>query len=485
MASLVSRSNGLREIQFTDTDGIRKAVRLGKMSLKDAQLVLTQVELMRAAKALNSALKPQTIEWMKTIDQTLHQRLARVGLIEARKTAVLGEYLTGYIQRRVDAKPGTVLKWRATEVQLKSFFGAGRDLRTITQGDADAFRLSLMASKTKRGVMQPNTVSKHLRVARLFFNAAIRDEVISKNPFNGVDSSDRRNSAREYFVSRKEADACIEAAPDLQWRLIIALARYAGLRTPSELVRLRWQDILWDSDRIVVHSPKTEGYEGKDTRIIPLYPELKQLLREGWETEADASEFVITRYRCDSQNLRTTLLKIIERAGLKPWPKLFQNLRASRQTELEESFPTHVVCRWMGNSPKVAQKHYLQVTDDHFTKAQQKAQQQTAATLGITAQPAALPTKKPLEIPDFQGSDEDSINPARTRTWKNRTKICCVTITLPGYWGPGTPEDRLLFADQSFRSRMLISPSFWRISFSEVTPKLRLARSSSGVRETS
>ncbi len=34
MASLVSRSNGLREIQFTDTDGIRKAVRLGKMSLK-------------------------------------------------------------------------------------------------------------------------------------------------------------------------------------------------------------------------------------------------------------------------------------------------------------------------------------------------------------------------------------------------------------------------------------------------------------------
>jgi len=56
-------------------------------------------------------------------------------------------------------------------------------------------------------------------------------------------------------------------------------------------------------------------------------------------------------------------------AGFVTWPKLFQNLRASRQTELEESFPTHVVCSWMGNSPKVAREHYLQTTEDHFKKA--------------------------------------------------------------------------------------------------------------------
>jgi integrase len=116
-------------------------------------------------------------------------------------------------------------------------------------------------------------------------------------------------------VTRKETEACLEAAPDLQWRLIIALARFGGLRTPSELVRLRWTDVLWDKERIVVHSPKTEGYEGKETRVVPLFPELKTLLNEAWEAEAENSEFVITRYRNDSQNLRTTLLKIIERAG--------------------------------------------------------------------------------------------------------------------------------------------------------------------------
>jgi hypothetical protein len=61
--------------------------------------------------------------------------------------------------------------------------------------------------------------------------------------------------------------------------------------------------------------------------------------------------------------------RIIKRAGLKPWPKVFQNLRSTRETELQVTHPTHVVCAWIGNSPQVAHKHYLQVTDDDFAKA--------------------------------------------------------------------------------------------------------------------
>jgi len=49
--------------------------------------------------------------------------------------------------------------------------------------------------------------------------------------------------------------------------------------------------------------------------------------------------------------------------------ELFQNLRSSRETELTQKFPLHVVCAWMGNSQAVAAKHYLQVTDDHFKAA--------------------------------------------------------------------------------------------------------------------
>ena len=47
----------------------------------------------------------------------------------------------------------------------------------------------------------------------------------------------------------------------------------------------------------------------------------------------------------------------------------FPELRSTRETELAEQFPIHVVCAWLGNSQAVAKKHYLQVTDEHFKQA--------------------------------------------------------------------------------------------------------------------
>ena len=67
--------------------------------------------------------------------------------------------------------------------------------------------------------------------------------------------------------------------------------------------------------------------------------------------------------------MRTALNKLVRRAGLKPWPRLFHNLRSSRETELLELFPVHVVALWMGHDAKVCLKHYAQTTADHFDRA--------------------------------------------------------------------------------------------------------------------
>ena len=125
----------------------------------------------------------------------------------------------------------------------------------------------------------------------------------------------------------------------------------------------------WQRGRITVTSPKTEHHAGGESRVIPIFPELRPYLEEAWEQAEPGTEWVLTRYRNTNVNLRTQLLRIIRRAGLTPWPKLFQNLRSTRQTELEESYPSHVVCAWLGNSESVARKHYLQVTDDHYQRA--------------------------------------------------------------------------------------------------------------------
>src|SRR4030095_1679802 len=102
------------------------------------------------------------------------------------------------------------------------------------------------------------------------------------------------------------------------------------------------------------------------------------------------TEYVITRYRPNNEtniNLGPQLKRIIQRAGMKPWPKVWHNLRATRETELAESWPEHILCAWIANSRLVARKHYLQVTDEHFAQAAtssaeaaQNQAQQTAET---------------------------------------------------------------------------------------------------------
>jgi integrase len=204
-----------------------------------------------------------------------------------------------------------------------------------------------------------------------------------RNPFAELKAGMQANTSRFYFVTRDEANKVLDACPNNEWQLLFALCRYGGLRCPSEPLALRWGDIDWERERITVHSPKTADHDGKDARIIPLFPELRTYLDAAYDAAPEGEEFVITMRRDAKTNLRTRFEKIIRRAGLAPWPKLFQNLRSTRETELAETFPVHVVCAWMGNSQPVAAKHYLQVTDEHFQRgaksgaheAQNQAQQ--------------------------------------------------------------------------------------------------------------
>jgi hypothetical protein len=68
-------------------------------------------------------------------------------------------------------------------------------------------------------------------------------------------------------------------------------------------------------------------------------------------------------------NLRSEMTRLLRRAGVSGWPRLFHSMRASRQTELQREFPLHVVCSWLGNSPRIAQQSYLLVTEDDFARA--------------------------------------------------------------------------------------------------------------------
>jgi hypothetical protein len=68
-------------------------------------------------------------------------------------------------------------------------------------------------------------------------------------------------------------------------------------------------------------------------------------------------------------NLRSEMKRLLRRAGVSGWPRLFHSMRASRQTELQREFPLHLVCSWLCNSPWIAQQSYLLMIEDDSVRA--------------------------------------------------------------------------------------------------------------------
>jgi hypothetical protein len=216
---------------------------------------------------------------------------------------------------------------------------------------------------------------------------------IARNPFahiKGLAVVGTRE--RRVLIPAGDVRKVLDAIPCPQFRLIVALARWGGVRTPSETMALRWSDIDLPNGRMVIRASKTEHHAGGGVRVVPIFPELRPYLEELWDTLPEgAPDRVITRYD-DNPNLRTQLARWCLAAGVKPWPKPFQNMRATRATELADQFPSHVCNAWLGHTEKVADQFYRSVTDDHFRKATQN------------------PTHGPTQNPTWQGAANNRTN---------------------------------------------------------------------------
>ena len=416
MASICSDPNGFKRILFVGLDGKRKTLRIGKKKSRDADAFKQKLESLLSAKQMQSSPDRETSVWVSQLSDDLHAKLALHGLVDSR-TATASESLVRFVDafianRESDTKPSTRTVYKRTRKHLVDFFGVKKTLTEVTTSNAIDFRRYLIG----RG-MADNTVRRTCGIARQFLADAVERELVTKNPFStkSISVAVRGNAEKFQFVSREVADKVLNACPNAQTRLVFALARFGGLRTPSETLKLRWSDIDFERGRMTVHAPKTEHHEGKATRVVPIFPELEPYLRDAFDPE---NVFVVTIATEATKNFRTRFTKIIKRAGVTPWPKLFQNLRATRQTELSDQFPAHVVCEWLGNSQAVANKHYLHTTEEHFEqvrKAAHKAAQypsESTENAGISQQPQTVAIHEnqafPLENADFQWAMRDS-----------------------------------------------------------------------------
>ncbi len=417
MASVtVETRNGrtLYRVEYRDADKRRRKIRLGAIAKKDAQAIACKVDDLVSAAISGSGPSPALAEWLAKIGDDLHNKLAEQELCKPRNNFTLEQWLTRYMAEH-SPRVGEYCRRNLENSKscLLEYFTPEKSLRGISSDDAQAYRLWLADSK---GYAQA-TIAQHVKKTKQFFIAAAKFGAIEKSPFSEVLAGTMANAERSFYVPAADIEKAIAMAPDAQWRLIIALSRYAGLRSPSEVLALRWADVDFVAGTLTVYATKTARH-GKTKRVVPILPELKPHLEDAFDP---ASERCISRYQTTNLNLRKVFLEILAKAKLKPWPRLFHNLRGSLQTDLADRFPSHVVTDWLGNTERVANAHYLQVTTNHLlTAATQGVGQQVGHSLAESTpkQGKSLPENpaKTDTTAKTQGYVMATNTPARTRT---------------------------------------------------------------------
>ncbi len=111
---------------------------------------------------------------------------------------------------------------------------------SITSGDVADYKAWLLTDDRtgkrphmRRG-LPPATVAKHLGIAAAVFHDAVRRKLLSDNPFRDVRCPSQVNRERQAYVPVEVVERLIEQAPNAEWRLLLAMSRYLGVRVPSE-----------------------------------------------------------------------------------------------------------------------------------------------------------------------------------------------------------------------------------------------------------
>tara|TARA_R110000868_G_scaffold241497_3_gene496787 strand:+ start:537981 stop:539246 length:1266 start_codon:yes stop_codon:yes gene_type:complete len=346
----------------------RKRIRLGTTTKKDASRFCSRVQSIEDAVRLGSPVRREDEEWLRALPPEQFERIHRTKLLN--RTGIPSRMLT--LDDWVDQWLGSVAVKRAARThelyklsanQFIGFIGGDVSLSGVTRDDAECWNDDLSAS----GISDAS-VRRHIRHLKTCFNAAIKRDILLINPFDRIESASIA-AERGRIIPDDESERIMDELPSTGFRLLFALARFAGLRSPSETTILEWESIDLEQNRMKVHAPKTH-----QTRMVPIVPQLRAVLEEA---AAKADELTGPILRVSEHNHARTIANAARRAGIELWDRTFQTLRQSFETIMCERFPEHVVAAWTGHSVEVARAHYLTMRDGYFDDASRSIMRST------------------------------------------------------------------------------------------------------------
>ncbi len=359
MTSVYQHRTGGWYCQIILNGGRRVQLYLGKIPTTEAKKIGLWLQMLRDASARNCAPDAAAESWALGCDEKTKAKLEKWGLIKPSKSWQLSAWLDHYVEQTKMAT-STYKGWQTTKTHLVRLFG-DKLLKDITPGDCDRAKANMISAG-----YAASHWGKIMQRGKQVMQAAIRDRILQHNPFDGIKLSAKIDKSRQSYINAEVFDRIIENAPHQEARVLFALARYGGLRVPSEPLMLTWQDIDWEKQRIRIADETKTG-----ERWLPIFAgQLFEQLRILHET-TEEPHWVISRARQSAGTTwREWLQAAINASHATKWEKLWHNLRASCRTDLEaQGFAEHVCNAWLGHGTKVARDHYLRVTPDDWSRA--------------------------------------------------------------------------------------------------------------------
>lgn len=172
-------------------------------------------------------------------------------------------------RKRRESSKATMARYDGHTSALLSWLGDSRrkkPLESLTAIDARHWRESLQdAGRTGK------TVMAYMKDAGAVYRAAIREGLISFNPFTALEAIDTSDSQERKPFTPEEVSALMKAAPTEEWRGLILVAAFTGLRL-GDAARLSWSSVDLEAKRITLVPSKTKKKK-REVRI-PIQPDL-------------------------------------------------------------------------------------------------------------------------------------------------------------------------------------------------------------------
>lgn len=365
MASLTCDAQGFR-LRFS-VRGIKKSIRLTHLGPEAAERALHHVEVALRSHRMRQPVPVKTLDWLHhSAPRGLLAALAELRVVDDRR--LLGDAWRAWVtlklqsigSRKIDQieNLGDRLLAEIGDIELEA----------ITETQLRAWADGLVGS------MAPNSAATYTGLVKQFFRWAIGERLLLESPAKVLDAAFAPSERLSEISVELVNSLCAEAdRSDPELGIAMRLARWGGLRA-AEILRVHMADIAIARRALSVRDTKRAAH-GHGTRTVPIFPELERVLGIADERAGDRS--VAGRRGLllpDLGSLTTSAMsqravRLSERLGLELPSRFWQNSRATRESELMDQFGIVKACKWIGNSPDVAMKHYAIVRKVDFDRA--------------------------------------------------------------------------------------------------------------------